>query len=478
VGLSVAGLRIGGIFFGHTPSECRKAISAYVGNHLDDFDRYVIPCCGSFATPEALVAAGAKPENLFCSDISLYSSVLGYILDPERFILELGFELHSDDAKKLVDGLPEETDFDIGASILLVMKFAQLRVTNEHLRWQMRQFVADRKDLHCLYVDTLKRLNDSLGGLKYEIRDANQHLDEVAEDKRAFAWYAPPYQAGDYPKMFDPREHYTWNEPEIPDMTMTMISDYLTELGKKPVCAAIHVRDFYDVPVFDDPNWRNLFVELAASKRRRYYVFLNREVERTFTKRQKIKPQKVPKYLVYDNHEINESTEVALVDCDEDVALYYYDLFVKRFGMTVADCYYLFTVDRMVAGVVGIKLSDFIIKRDPVIHETFGLIGPAIRYKRLNRLKLMMMTTREFFDRVHETYLYKFGLPPIEEMRTTVFSKHPEAMGSRGIFKKYSKEQLPDGTYHLKYKATPKDKSVQDCLSEWLEKHSHAQRDH
>ena len=42
------------------------------------YERTIIPCAGRFTIAEAAVDAGWKPERLNCSDISIFSSVLGY----------------------------------------------------------------------------------------------------------------------------------------------------------------------------------------------------------------------------------------------------------------------------------------------------------------------------------------------------------------------------------------------------------------
>lgn len=39
-------------------------------------ERVVVPCCGSFSLAVVSIAAGLKPEQIMCGDISLYSTAI------------------------------------------------------------------------------------------------------------------------------------------------------------------------------------------------------------------------------------------------------------------------------------------------------------------------------------------------------------------------------------------------------------------
>jgi hypothetical protein len=62
---------------------------------LDLYDRVVIPCAGRFTIAEAAVDAGWRPEEIECSDISLFSSVLGYAA-AQTDLNALPIEFHSE----------------------------------------------------------------------------------------------------------------------------------------------------------------------------------------------------------------------------------------------------------------------------------------------------------------------------------------------------------------------------------------------
>src|SRR3990167_1966397 len=67
------------IFLVVTPAEERNFLYSWMKKHLEDYDTIVLSCVGGFNTAKIAIMAGFKPENIYTSDISLYSSIIGYI---------------------------------------------------------------------------------------------------------------------------------------------------------------------------------------------------------------------------------------------------------------------------------------------------------------------------------------------------------------------------------------------------------------
>src|ERR1700736_4459388 len=91
----VARQQLGDIFLGITPAAIRSyMLKALQGAKASGrYDRVVIPCAGRFTIAEAAIDAGWKPEQIECSDISLFSTVLGYAC-AGRDLEELGVTFH------------------------------------------------------------------------------------------------------------------------------------------------------------------------------------------------------------------------------------------------------------------------------------------------------------------------------------------------------------------------------------------------
>ena len=83
------------IFQGVTLTGVRRALRVLMEEQYakNDHSRFVNACVGGFATVETAADAGVLTNQLVTSDMSLYTSVLGYVLDPTHKIEELGFEV-------------------------------------------------------------------------------------------------------------------------------------------------------------------------------------------------------------------------------------------------------------------------------------------------------------------------------------------------------------------------------------------------
>ena len=69
----------GALFIGQVHSDQQKFLKEILVNaKAQGFTRVVEPCAGSFAMSNLAVQAGFKPEQIEASDVTLYSSVLGY----------------------------------------------------------------------------------------------------------------------------------------------------------------------------------------------------------------------------------------------------------------------------------------------------------------------------------------------------------------------------------------------------------------
>lgn len=456
---------VGGILQETTPDACRKATKAYVQENLGSFDVYLVPDCGTFSMPEVLVGAGVSPDKIHCSDISLYSSVIGYVMDPTKRVSDLGFVPQGEDTQELLADLPFKTDFDRAACILMAVQYTQLVPKSEFVRWQRLQFLTDREKIHAQYVDVLRKMYNLLGGITYEMRGGQDYIETEAENSRAFIWY----EAQGGRKKQAPHYEYAWKESQVPELVDT--EEYLKSFGTRPACMAVFCVDTYKGSIFDDPNWRNLFVDTTGKWSHKHFVILNRDPEVQYMKRKRITPvgntEEFPR--IYDGHEITADSEIEFVETDRITALYYYDIFVKKLGITTAEAYYLFVIDGQVAGISGFNFRHLRVRNIKILHEVFGLICTSDRYKRLNRLRLKLMTSKAFVSKIQETHLVEMMLPEIEQVQTTCLSPHPEVMSHRGIFKRVLQEREEDGWYRLVYRADVHYLPKARILYDWLE---------
>src|ERR1039457_88392 len=67
------------IFLGVTPKPLRDYLAGAFGLLKDDYEYLVNPCVGTFGIIQAAVSGGWNPAKIVTSDISLFSSGLGFL---------------------------------------------------------------------------------------------------------------------------------------------------------------------------------------------------------------------------------------------------------------------------------------------------------------------------------------------------------------------------------------------------------------
>ena len=89
----MASFQLEPIFKGGLTSGSLRALEEFLIETEGKFERYVVPAAGNFTTAQALASHGVDPKKIFCSDISVYTSVLGYVCDPTKKVSDLGFKV-------------------------------------------------------------------------------------------------------------------------------------------------------------------------------------------------------------------------------------------------------------------------------------------------------------------------------------------------------------------------------------------------
>lgn len=278
--------------------------------------------------------------------------------------------------------------------------------------------------------------------------------------------------------MFDPKDMYKWKAPKIEELVMKDVTDFVAKLDDAKATITLYAEEWYPLKCFDtESQWHKWYVEPYGKTKRRIYAFINRDVGSGYMVRPKI--HALPKNLpaTYDDHEITEKSVLNMVSCDKDLALYYYDMFVRELGMVMAQSYYLFTIDGQVAGTVGFDTRELTMHRKPIIYETFGLSITSERYQRLNRLLMRYITGMEFSNQLMRKWIPpQLFLPHAKYLQTTCLSKYMEVKVNRGLLKLISRKKLPNGRYHLVYKTKLHNEPMKQIVSDWVKKHSEYRR--
>jgi len=454
------------LFKGITTSPHRKALHTLIVTHPSA--RYFSPGAGQFSDVETLVDSGVKPEQIVASDITLFSSVLGYLLDPTKHVQALGFVAVDPPLVQLIAQLPVDTELDQAAVILLSIKWAQLFPKNEFLRWQRLQFEADIQRLFVQYREGLTKFQIKCSGLTYGIRDMLEHTKEFEDDPSTCMIFSPPWYAGGYTKMFKADGIYSWKIPAIAELVPTAVKDYFNALPSKP----LHSLAFVEEKVLNklgNTGWHLLMVEQKADYSYRY-LLSSQAVDKPMYIRRTITSNPAHVYPVYDDQVITEDSDVRFISVAKNMAMYYYDLFIKGLGMPGAEAFALLCVDGRVAGVTGLHYSAWRIKRQPVFMDVFSITLPQSKYK-LGRLMTHLLCTREIAEQLSTTHQKDTSsCTVLEYYQTTFLSSSPSIMKVRGLMKLLKRENMPNGMFKLVYRASLKPESTKDVLHGWLAK--------
>jgi hypothetical protein len=450
-------------------SYCRQIFAALPGR---GYTRYVEPCAGAFAMPMVAAAAGWKPGTMESSDCSLFTAVVGTMLDRSKSFEEL--QVAVDGELVPVEG---KTRVEQAAHLLYVQLLTRMEVRPaEVVYWQ--NLVHDlhmRKAAHVAQIaPKLQAMDDRLGGLRHESLDMFAHMERVLDDPHTVvSLNAPTYTAG-FERFFDTKGRLTWAEPEYEvfdpdtgnDRIMAMFLDrpaLLVQQQQRPPGEASHPR-----PVFAR--------HLSAGQ----YVYLNsNRPDEVFsiTGGPKVATRNVPSLEPLDlppmplDHELTPASSVRLLPVASNVADWYRGHWMHRLNAEPGPMNVLLVVDGYAAGVIGYNAASMTFayadkwSRHIILRFAFG--APHDSY-RLTRLATMVALQRSSVE-LWRTPLNAMALASSEGLVTVEYTRHPESKGLRGLMKIASRDKHPDG-YKLVYGADWRDQSLTGVLAEFLTK--------
>lgn len=134
-------LQLEKVFLGNTPQDQRKFVTGLLEYLGPRYPSVVIPCVGQFTLAKCAIEAGYPPEQISASDISLFSSALGYLYSG-RPLEELPFNVNGAHGERYARCA---SDVERAAFLLWLMKVAQLNEQVFYEREIMRDYV-ERQD--------------------------------------------------------------------------------------------------------------------------------------------------------------------------------------------------------------------------------------------------------------------------------------------------------------------------------------------
>jgi hypothetical protein len=449
------------LFLGVTTSPARDFVAGVAARH--SYDTYFLPCVGRFATLASMIGKGVPPEKVRASDVSLFSSLIGYLADPRKRYASLAVQL-APSLHPFVEGT--RTSIEEAAGVLLAIKYAQLTPTNLYLA-SIRREVRSRLTHYRDHLRAcLEKLLEKIRGLHYEMADVTDVIRQAQLAENSFLYVNLPGYRGGYDKMFAGlRQQITWSDPGFTEFDPASAKVTLAALTGASCTALAYVHHGKDsVP----EGWHVLYAQPVGKNGRTDFIASNHpstERHAAFSI-----PDKDPRRLpIYDDEEITPQTTVQFLPVDRDTCLYYRDLFVHRLGATDALRHYLLLLDGRVVTAVGLDDRFYLAGKSEYLYETFGITKTSRRYARLGKLFMLLLTsgdTKRFFLAKRQ-----FGLRDLRGIRTSSPTKHHEGKTDRSVMKLVSREPLKNGDgFLLVYKADFREDTWRDCLEFWLKR--------
>jgi len=449
------------IFMGIPKSALRGEICRIV--KAKPYSKYVIPCTGRFAVAETFVSCGVPANKIVTSDITLFSSLVGYYICGYD-LSKLGVTINSEPMSETVEGIAE---------VLYQMKTAKIPANTYYNEQVIKDLVTRKPDHIENIVIGLERLKTYLNGISYSIQDVREVIHEHDGGETLVFLHPPIESKNDYVKMFAAAD-ITWLDPPIkqfdPKTEFGMLCGNLIK-NRADVVLYLRENNKPDLPL---DGWQCFFVA-QDSKFKLEYLYSNKPgCMSTSANRAQFKTFKAPPYpILSDADEVTSNSVISVLPVDEMVAMYYRDLFVHRLGSTRAEMYFIFLIDGKVFSVRGLI---YYVQNRGVgdrVREVFGLVRSNKRYHHIGRLAMRLITSKDFRDliiRPGDVFDKKY-------ITSTTISKYAVAREDEGILEIYDSKQTPDGLYHLQYEAEFKNTTFHEFLVEWLKEEDNYGKD-
>lgn len=457
------------IFLGHTPSDQRKFLVKLFEHLRTTHDRLIIPAVGEFTMPRCAIEAGWKPEQIWASDVSLFSDMLGYLFSGQ---------LHSTIEYTMSDALEERwstltkahkpTDILRTAFVLWGMKYVQL----SKIAYQRAQaYDLDvHMEQHVLKLQAqIERVMPIYGGIHYEHRDLRELLavDYAPTD---VVGINPPAYTNGYTKMFDFTGDIDF-DPNVPEFVWSKEYHPSYFASKESPAPFLWYR-YQNTKGL--PSTDVVFAKEYNTVRQDYWLFTKPEILGGFEfkgaivpmSRKRLAPYRAPTFGPDD--EIRPDSEIRFVQVPKEVALYYRDLWAHKLGNTAAEQYILMLVDGKVFSTLGIMLGDVYRLRSDKVFENYGFTAPSTRYPRANRLLMWCITSAEFgrFVRATSSTINRYW--EMDGLKTACLSKYRHVKLNTGILPVTKREKMDNGLYKIMYETTFRDDTYADCVQRFL----------
>jgi hypothetical protein len=454
----------GKVFPGATPADHRRfLVPALVHLKQRGLDRVIVPACGDFSLVKCAVAAGFAKDRILATDLSLFSSLLGFFY-MGRPLVELPLTIKP--GALLEDFEKCDVDTSRLAVLLFHMKLSQLRIERDF----ERRYATDLRE-HA--ADHLSRMRAGLesfreyyGGISYLIEHPFAALQRGGSD--AVILFNPTISAA---RMF--KSASVDFKVDAPEWTKKDAPQLYAGLKTHAAVTFMFTTDAH----LDAPGI--VYACETGPKRFDYWLCTHPEALADFPQLRglKLKPKKAARPYQHipifsDADQLTAESTVSFIKVHEEQALYYRDLLAHRLGDTAAELYLLCLVDGKMFSVCGFHAQKLRIGQEHYLAETFGFTVRLAGRPDCNRLLMLFITCDEFARFMGDAMSRKNRTYDMRGLKTTCLSKYRKVKLNNGILPVVSREKLAKGPfadmYRIVYQVDWYKRSYRDCIELYL----------
>lgn len=426
------------------------------------YTKFVEPCAGAFAMSHLAVQAGFKPNQIESSDVSMFTSIMGYAITG-RPLEELCLRAKGFDDDELLNP----------AVALYAWKYLNLaKNAGKDYFYNYLVDMEQRRDVHIKSIaEQLDRAKKILGGMSYRALDMWKHLDEVLDDPHALIVANPPTYLAGFEKYYDTCGNMTWKEPEYslfdPNNGLQELMDKVRNAKCLVVCYEENSPGkTAGSPVFARYGVRNGINVYLTSNRPDEAAFLAKGKKISRPNEQELLPLSCD--ILPLDYEVTNSATVQILQIEQKSAQYYRKLWTHNFVGSQAPLNFAVFIDKKIAGVFGIDkaaltMGAFGTRVSDSVFLMYGMTIPH-RFFRLGRLITMLAQNKKFIERI----CTDLEREKARTLKTVQMTKYPEAKEMRGIMKLIKRESDSKFGYRLTYQSELKDRTERETLIEWL----------
>lgn len=460
----MAGTFYGELFYGVMKAHLRQSTHSILVAHK--YDKVINLCSGSFNIAKVAVAAGYRPEQIFCSDKSLYSTILGYIFSGQRLSSIPGLKMAEDIAAEF----EKASDEFAKASILLYeMRLSNLRKI-DYRKNIVEDMVARRDYYISQYDEKLKKEYEVLSGLNYKIADIHDEFHDYGDNDILIAFL--PTDKGGYEKAFDYGDRI---DIEMEDSSM-FNPDEFPELFNRSIGWKTHYLTFTHTLYPEIDRAYNFSAKYNGHGV--YDWFYSNKVElipETVKGRMDIGKHKsftpIKGVSMWGAKEkVTEDTKIQVLPIKAEHGLYYRGLWIHNMGPTNADVNYGIFLDGKIAGVFGYVgtgnlsklMSDYIfLLYTSMIHSDV--------YSNFVRLLERCATSTAMKKILYKDISGVNRYYSLKGVKTKSLTKHKTVRASKGIFKTVEKsfDKKQNVNVFTDYAAF-RNETFEDCLRDYI----------